>query len=102
MTNDEVTKSSCIEVMIAHNPLAFFYEATIPTVTINGKAERRAWGTHIFHVPPGDYEVTVSYPWIIKECGKSSVRLSLMIGETKRVRYFARLIRFIPGKIQVS
>jgi hypothetical protein len=93
---------SCLEVTIAHNPLAFFYEACTPTVTINGKKERKPWGTHLFSLPPGDYEVAVSYPWIISECGRNSVRFSLAAGETKKVRYSARLIRFIPGAISVT
>jgi hypothetical protein len=102
MSINQVPLVSCVEVTIAHNPLAFFYEAFTPTVTINGKKERKPWGTYSFSVPSGDYEVAVSYPWIIKECGKNSVRFSLAPGETKRVRYCARLIRFIPGAISVT
>ena len=102
MTNDQVHQSSCVEVTIAHSRLAFFYDAITPTVTINGRAERKAWGTYSFSLPPGEYEVAVSYPWIIDECGKNSVRFLLTAGETKRVCYCARLIRFIPGTISVS
>jgi hypothetical protein len=98
----DATSSSCIEVTVTHNVLAFFYKAFTPTVTINGKKERKPWGTHSFALPPGDYEVAISYPWIIRECGKNSVRFSLAQGETKRVRYCARLIRFIPGTIRVT
>ena len=87
---------------MTHNPLAFFYAAFTPTVTINGKKERRRWGVHSFNLPAGDCEVSVSYPWIINECGRNSVRFSLAPGETKRVRYCARLIRFIPGAMSVS
>ena len=94
--------SSKIEVAIEHNPLAFFYEAFIPTVTINGEKGRKPWGTHVFIVPPGDYEVAVSYPWIIRECGKNSVRFSIAAGDSKRVKYCARFIRFWPGAISVS
>jgi hypothetical protein len=94
--------SGCVEVTVAHNPLAFFYLAFTPTVTINGKKERKPWGVYSFNLPPGDCEVAVSYPWIVSECGKNSVRFSLAPGETKRVRYCARFIRFIPGAISVT
>jgi hypothetical protein len=87
-------KSSQIEVTVRHNPLAFFYRAFTPTVTINGRKERKPWGVHTISVPPGGYEVAVSYPWIISECGKNSVRFSIAAGETKKVKYCARLIRF--------
>jgi hypothetical protein len=102
MTIDQPSSTSRLEVTITHNPLAFFYEAFTPTIAINGAKERRPWGTYLFNLPPGDFEVAVSYPWIISECGKNSVRFSLVDGETKKVRYCARLIRFLPGSIRVT
>ena|ERR1700734_3834390 len=98
----ESEPSCCVEITLAHNRLAFFYEAFTPTVTINGMKERKPWGTHLFRLSPGDYEVAASYPWIFKECGRNSVRFSLSSGETKKVYYCARLIRFIPGAMRVS
>lgn len=94
--------SGNIEVTVTHNRLAFFYNAFTPTITINGKKERKPWGTHSFSLPPGDYEVAASYPWIISECGRNSVRFPLAAGETKRVTYCARFIRFLPGAIRVE
>ena len=102
MISDRIPPTCAVEVTVTHNRLAFFYEAFVPTITINGTKERKPWGTHQFSLPPGDYEVAVSYPWILKERGKNSVRFSLAAGETKRVRYCARLIRFLPGSISVS
>lgn len=100
--NHQTPTNSSIEVTVAHNPLAFFYMALTPSITINGKRERRPWGTHTFHLPPGEYEVAASYPWIVSECGKNSVNFSLKAGEIKKVRYCARLIRFWPGSISVE
>ena len=99
---DPLPSSSCIEVTLAHNPLAFFYEAFTPTLTINGQKERKPWGTHRFSLPPGEYEVAASYPWIIGECGRNSVRFALAAGERKKVTYCARFIRFIPGSMKVE
>jgi hypothetical protein len=102
MTPASDSQSSTVEVQVTHNPLALFYEAFTPTVTINGQKDRKPWGTHVYGLPPGDYEVAVSYPWILSECGRNSVRFTLAAGEKKTVRYCARLIRFIPGSIKVA
>jgi hypothetical protein len=102
MSSEQTPAASYVEVTMAHNPLAFFYRAFTPTIEINGRKERKPWGTHLFNLPPGDYEVAGSYPWILKECGKNSVRFTLAAGETKKVRYCARLIRFLPGAIRVE
>ena len=102
MTNEN-SKSSRIEVTASHSPLAFIYRFFTPTIAINGQPYRRPWGTHSFDVSPGDYEVTVSYPWLFSsECGKNSVRFSLTVGETKKVSYCAGLIRYLPGNIKVG
>jgi hypothetical protein len=94
---------SCIEVTVTHSPLAFIYRFFTPTIEINGSKERRPWGVHVFTLPPGDYEVSVSYPWILSpECGENSVRVRLEAGEVRKVRYRAGLIRYLPGKISAS
>ena len=96
-------KSSRLELTITHSPLAFIYRLFVPTVTINGTKERRPWGIHTIKLSPCDYDISVSYPWIFsKECGKNSVHISLGAGDTRKVKYRARLIRYLPGKITVT
>ncbi|MDT4330689.1 hypothetical protein ACQE3E_00130 [Methylomonas sp. MED-D] len=102
MTTAASNAKSSIEVTVTHNPFAFFYKALAATITINGNIERKPWGKYVYDLPPGDYEVAASYPWILRECGKNSVRFTLAPGQTKKVRYCARLIRFIPGAISVA
>jgi len=95
--------SSRLVVEVSHTPLGFIYDFFTPTVTINGHANKRPWGTSSFDLPPGHYEVSVSYPWLFApECGKNTVRFTLQPGEAKRVSYRAGLIRYLPGKISVS
>jgi hypothetical protein len=99
----EPIQLSRLEVVVGHTPLGFIYEFFTPTITINGQANKRSWGTSSFDLPPGDYEVSVSYPWLFApECGKNTVSFTLHPGETKRVSYRAGLIRYLPGKISVS
>jgi hypothetical protein len=97
-----IPPTAWIEVTLAHHPLAVFYEVFTPTLTINGHKERKPWGTYVISVIPGDYEVAASYPWIVSECGRNSVRFSLAAGERKKVTYCARFIRFIPGAMKVE
>jgi hypothetical protein len=95
--------SSSIEVTVTHSPLAFFYRLFTPTIEINGTKERRAWGVHLFTLPPGPYEISVSYPWLFSpECGKNTIKVALESGQAKKVNYRAGLIRYLPGKMTVS
>ena len=96
------SSGSQLEVTLAHHPLAVFYGLFTPTIVINGIRERRPWGTHQFKLDPGEYEVTVSYPWIFSpECGKNTIRVRLLPGAVTRVRYRAGFIRYLPGSIAV-
>src|SRR5438093_13119007 len=103
MPPEQESGLSRVEVTVSHSPLAFLYALFTPTITINGHRHRRPWGTHSFEVPPGDYEIAVSYPWLFApECGKSTVRISLRPAEIRRIAYRAGLIRYLPGKITVN
>src|SRR5438477_4227962 len=94
---------SRVEVTVSHPLLAFIYVLFTPTITINGQRHRRPWGTHLFELAPGDYEIAVSYPWLFApECGTSTVRISLQPAEFKRITYGAGLIRCLPGKMTVN
>jgi hypothetical protein len=102
--NDTTAKNaSRVELTITHSPFAFIYRMFVPTVTINGTKERRPWGMHTIELSPGNYDISVSYPWLFsKECGKNSVHISLAAGETRKVKYSAGLIRYVPGKMLVT
>jgi hypothetical protein len=98
-----VSPRSGIEVTVTHSPLAFIYHFFTPTIQIDETKERRPWGVHLFPVAPGDYDVTVSYPWLFSpECGKNSVRVRVAAGQVKRVKYRAGFIRYLPGTISVE
>lgn len=93
-------KPGFIEVDAGYVPLAFFYRFFTPTIEVGGRKEKRPWGTHVFEVAPGEYDVSVSYPWLFSpECGKNTLRVAVGPGELKKVRYRAGLIRYLPGKI---
>jgi hypothetical protein len=103
MTPQTESLTSRVEVSIGHSPLAFFYELFTPSIRLNGQLQRRPWGTHSLELPPGDHEISISYPWFLSpECGKNTVNINLKPGETKKVIYRAGLIRYLPGKISVE
>jgi hypothetical protein len=96
--------SSSIEVTVKHSPLAFiYYLLSKPTIEINGKKERTTWGMHSFVLPPGHYEISVSYFCLFApECGKSTAEVTLEAGQTRKVTYRAGLIQYLPGRMRVS
>ena len=98
-----VPSNPTIELTVAHNKLAFIYRRFTPTVEINGVKERRPWGVHRAALSPGAYDVSVSYPWLLNpECGRNTVRVILEAGEERKIKYCARLLRYLPGKITVT
>ncbi len=95
-------QAPAIEVTVAHSPLAFIYRWGTPTIEINGRKEQLPWGQHRFQLPPGDYEISVSYPWLKwKGCGKNTVRCRLDVGQVRHVKYRAGLNRYVPGTMTV-
>jgi hypothetical protein len=96
-------ETGTIEVTAQHSALAFIYALFRPNVEIDGRLEKRPWGTHAFEVPAGHHTVEVSYPWLFApKCGKNSVEVDVRAGETVRVRYNAPPIRYVAGKITVD
>jgi hypothetical protein len=92
-----------IEVTAAHSALAFIYALFRPNIEIDGKLEKRPWGTHAFEVTAGPHKVEVSYPWLFSpKCGRSSVEVNVAVGEIVRVRYKAPPVRYVPGMITVD
>ena len=102
MTLDVNSLPGTVEVTVTHNPLAFVYKLFTPTIDVSGIKERKPCGSHTFQLSPGDYKIAVSYLWVIRKCGRSSVQFTLAVGETIKVCYCARLLRFLPGSIKVT
>jgi hypothetical protein len=96
------TSPAFLEVEIEHHPMAILYQFFKPTIEINGVKEKRKWGTHQFRLQPGNYLVSISYPWIFEpECGKNSVEFTITAGEKRKIKYRAPAIRYVPGKISI-
>jgi hypothetical protein len=92
-----------LEVEISYHPIATLYQFFTPTIEINGYKEKRKWGTHHFQLQPGNYRISIFYPWIFeKECGKNSVEFFISAGEKRKIIYRAPAMRYAPGKISIK
>jgi hypothetical protein len=98
-----VSPTSAIELAITLSPFLLLERLYIPTVEINGKKESRGWGVHRLELPPGTYDVSVSYPSLLRsERQKNTVRVELETGQTRKITYRAGLVRFQPGEMTVT
>ena len=93
-----------IEVTATCLPFAFLYAVVKATIQVDGKVVARGWGTHSIEVAPGQHVVEVSYPWLpmARRTALGTATVDVGPGETVRVRYTARLLQFLPGKMQVE
>jgi hypothetical protein len=90
-------------VVTSYPSLEFLYSVVTPNIVIDERLSQRPWGTHEFQLAAGEHMIAISYPWLLwRRCGEARVRLELRPGETRIVRYSARIIRFIPGRIRVD
>jgi hypothetical protein len=91
-----------IEVVASHPRLAMVGMLRA-NVEIDGDLSKHPWGTHSFPVEPGTHEVAVSYPWLfMRRCARRKVDVDVGSGETVRVVYRARMVRYLPGSIRVE
>ncbi|HTR54972.1 MAG TPA: hypothetical protein VMJ10_30010 [Kofleriaceae bacterium] len=97
-------EQAIIEVVAGYSPFAYLYALVKATIAIDGAVVRRGWGTHAIPVAPGRHVVEVSYPWLpfARRAGRNEVSVEVAAGETVRVHYTARLVRYIPGKMRVE
>ena len=93
-----------IEITAKFSVLAFMYAIVKATVEVDGAVAARGWGTHRIEVEPGAHVVQVSYPWLplARRAGRNDVTVEVAANETVQVVYTARLMRYLPGKIEVS
>ena len=92
-----------IEVVATHPAAAFFYSMMKANIEVDGNFSKHAWGSYSFAVAPGTHVVAVSYPWLfMSRCGRRQVEVAVGSGETVRVTYRARFLRYVPGKIKTE
>ncbi len=98
----ESALSAVLVVNTSHAPAAFFYKLVMPTTEIDGREYSNHWGVNQYTVEPGVHTVAVSYPWVLRKCGRATVSFQIRAGERKTVRYYAPMIRLWPGSISIE
>lgn len=71
-----------------------------PRISVNGQVQKAKWGLNVYNMPPGDYEVTVWFPWfIMSRCGKATRRVQVAPGWATHVTYTAPFLLFMSGSM---
>jgi hypothetical protein len=79
--------ASGIEVNAGHSWLMFSLPLAAPTITIDGVAHKRSWGTWTFPVTPGHHKVEAFYTWF-NERARASLELDVEPGQVARIKYY--------------
>jgi hypothetical protein len=61
-------------------------------VTIDGRSEVRAWGSHFFSTAPGSHDVSVSFRWRGGPDPEASTRVDVAAGEQVWVKFTTPLM----------
>jgi hypothetical protein len=92
-----------IEIKTGFFPLAWFLFFVTPTIEINGEKHNKKWGETFFSLPPGEYQVKISFPYFGKaECGANEIKVSLSEGQKRRVTYNMPPWILAKGSIKIS
>lgn len=71
-----------------------------PRIAINGQVHTGKWGLNVFNLPPGEYEVSIWFPWLLmSQCGKATRRFQVGPGWATNVTYSAPFFLFMSGSM---
>ena len=77
--------------------ILYFFDTRIE---INGVVQQRPWGTHVFPVPAGGYNIRVWFPYMLmSQCGMSSLQVPVNPGAVTVLEYSAPFILFMGGTL---
>jgi hypothetical protein len=92
-----------VEVKVQFFPLAFLFLFCTPVVTVDGVAYRLAWGSHFFHLPPGQHTVRVFFYYLfVPQCGDNYVTFDLQEGTVRLVSFYMPPWIFAKGSMSVT
>ena len=86
---------------------SFFFLAWIlyfctPKIELNGQPARRPWGTASFDLPPGNYQLRVSFPYLLmSNAGDSRLNIQIHPGQVTLTSYSAPFILFFGGTLRM-
>ena len=91
-----------VEIELSLPLLMSLLHIVTPTISINGNAERREWGTHRFTLAPGPYEIAAWYPWMfVSRASRGATLIDLAAGGSYRLRYRPAVSTSLAGSMKV-
>ncbi|MBK9036106.1 MAG: hypothetical protein IPL61_33500 [Myxococcales bacterium] len=87
--------------------LSFFFMMWVlylvtPSISVNGLAQRRTWGTHTFSLPPGHYVFEAWYPYLFtSRTSVGGLALTLAPGGHYKLRYRPAWLVFLAGSLKL-
>ncbi len=87
---------------LAIRPSFFFLQWMLflvsPRISVNGQVQQGKWGLNVYNMPPGDYEVSVWFPWFFfSQCCKGTRRVQVAAGWATNVTYSVPIFLFMSG-----
>jgi hypothetical protein len=92
--------TATLEIVAEPSPLMLFMRLVKVSINIDGALARVRWGTHAFSVAPGEHVVIVGGGYGFSS--KAELTVSIVAGETIRLRYTPRFIKHLRGKLVVE
>jgi hypothetical protein len=77
--------------------ILYFFDTRIE---INGVVQQRPWGTHVFQLPAGGYNVRVWFPYmLLSQAGMATIQVPVNPGAVTVLEYSAPWILLMGGTI---
>jgi hypothetical protein len=90
-----------LEVKLSFFPLMWILYLCTPSVAINGIIERRPWGTHLWNLPAGRYQVEAWYPYLFKSrTSPALIIVDIYPQQVTAVAYRPSWITFLDGSLR--
>ena len=92
-----------LDITTSFFPLAWILHFITPRIEINGHPQNRPWGRSVIPLQPGQYQVTVSFPYIFRDrCGPATAVVPIYAGHATVVTYEAPFFTFSNGTMRVT
>jgi hypothetical protein len=90
-----------LKVNISYSPVSYFFALCTPVIIINEQKHILSWGEHYFDLFPGEYTIRIYAPYLtFRHCGDNSIRISLLEGQQKHIKFRMPLLATSKGDIE--
>ena len=91
--------SSGIELEAGFMFLQWLLFLVSPVAVVNGHKHTAKWGHHFIPLPPGQYEVTVYFPWLLTDGGKATRQVVVYDNSATGLKYDAPFFVIMSGSL---